>query len=192
MKREEKKSVHTVKLENSLPAEQVAGFLRTLADELEGAGEGGLQQYGIDLHDFNKIKLGLRRGDAGELFLKIKVREGLVRQGRKAPQKARKSEAEDPARMEYRVLKRRLKANFAALGRAINAKELPEPHLLQAFLRDSREMTVRPGFGDPFYEEYNRLCSAFAEAAKAKDPVRLAECFHNLTACVKSCHARYK
>jgi len=193
MKKEAKRAaVHTIKIENSLAAEQVAGFLRTLADELEGAREGGLQQFGIDLHDFNKIKLGLRRGETGELFFKIKVRENAAKERQAVKERPKKGGDEDPDQQQYKVLKKRLKANFAALGRAILAKELPEPHIMQAFLQDSREMTGRPGFGDPFYEEYSRLCSAFEEADKAKDPVRLAECFHNLTACMKSCHARYK
>ncbi len=195
MKKEESRTVvRTIKIENSLAAEQVAGFLRTLADELEGKNEGGLQQYGLELHDFNKIKLGLRRGEAGELFLKIKVRDSQVRQRHAAGMEKTKKggDEEDPGRMEYRILKKRLKANFAALGKAINAQELPERHIVQAFLQDSRRMTAWPGFGDPFYQEYNRLCTAFEEASNEKDPTRLAECFHNLTLCVKSCHARYK
>ena len=37
---------------SGLEAQQVAGFLRALADELEGKEAGGLQRYGIDLHAF--------------------------------------------------------------------------------------------------------------------------------------------
>lgn len=194
MKKEVRRAaVRTIKIENSLAAEQVAGFLRALADELEGTREGGLQQYGLELHDFNKIKLGLRRGETGELFLKIKVKDSAVRQGHAGLARPKKVGEDDPARLEYRVLKKRLKANFATLGRAIHAKELPEPHVVQAFLRDAREMTTAwPEFGAPFYEEFNRLCTALEEAGNEKDPVRLAECFHNLTACMKSCHAKYK
>lgn len=193
MKKEERSSaVRTIKIENHLEAEQIAGFLRTLADELEGKKEGGLQQFGIDLHDFNKIKLGLSRGEAGELFLKIKVRDRTARRGHAGAEKLKKGGEEDPGRMAYRILKKRLKAKFAALGKAINDKELPGRDMVQAFIQDSRQMTAWPGFGDPFYEEYNRLCDAFDQASNDKDPARLAECFRELTACVKSCHDRYK
>ncbi len=193
MKKEESKTeVRTIKIENSLAAGQVAGFLRALADELEGKNEGGLQEYGLELHEFNRIKLGLRRGETGELFLKIKVKDSTARHEAAFRQKGKKTDEEDPGRMAYRILKKRLKANFAALGRAINNQEPPARHIVQAFLQDSREMTARPGFGDPYYDEYNRLCKALEQACSEKDPARLADCFHNLTACVKSCHERYK
>lgn len=193
MKKEEHKTVvRTIKIENSLDAERVAGFLRALADELEGKSEGGLQPYGIELHDFNRIKLGLRRGEAGELFLKIKVKDSTSPQHIASEKKGKKGGEEDPGRMEYRILKKRLKANFAALGKAINEQARPDGAILQAFLRDSREMTAWPGFGDPFYDEYNRLCKALEQACKEGDASRMSECFHNLTVCVKSCHQRYK
>lgn len=187
-----KESGRTMKIENHLPAGQVAGFLRALADELEGKNEGGLQGYGIDLQDFNKIKLGLRRGETGELFLKIKVKESAGRPTAAAPEKRQKRDDEDPGRLQYKILKKRMKANFATLGKALNAGALPDHSVVQSFLRDAKEMTAWPGYGDPFYDEFNRLCLAFAQADSGKDPARLTECYHDLAACMKSCHERYK
>jgi len=193
MKKESGRNVSgSVKIENHLEAEQVAGFLRALADELEGKKAGVLQQYGIDLRDFNRLKLGLRRGETGELFLKIKVKDSGVRQQYAAPGKTKRGGEEDPVRSEYKILKKRLKTSFAALGRAIAGNEQLDRYTVQSFLRDSKKMTDWPGYGDPFYEEYNRLCLAFEDADKAKDPARLAECHRNLTDCMKRCHARYK
>lgn len=193
MKKESGRTVAgTVKIENHLEAEQVAGFLRSLADELEGKKEGGLQQYGIDLQDFNKIKLGLRRGETGELFLKIKVKDSRVGPQNAAPGKTKRGGEEDPVRSDYKILKKRLKGSFSALGRAIAGNEPLDRSTVQSFLRDSKKMTDWPGFGDLFYEEYIRLCRAFEDADKAQDPARLAECHRKLTDCMKRCHERYK
>ena len=78
------------------------------------------------------------------------------------------------------------------MGRTINGNELPDRHLVQSFLQDSKKMTEWPGYGDSFYEEYDRLCRSFIEADSAGDSGRLAECHRNLAACMKRCHELYK
>jgi len=181
----------TVEIENHLDVWQVAGFLRALADELEGRCDSCLQQYGIDLHDFNRIKLGLEKGETGELFLKIKVKERGFRRPAAKKKPGRRS-ADDPGGQEYRILKKRLKAGFAALGKALKSEELPESLLFRSFFEDSRQMTAWPGFGDEYYRAYEELYRKFELAWKAKDRQQLQRTYAELAGCMKTCHERYK
>jgi XXXCH domain-containing protein len=181
----------TVQIENHLDVEQVAGFLRALADELEDRCDSCLQEYGIDLHDFNRIKLGLEKGETGELFLKIKVKEREFRRQPSKKKQGRRS-GDDLGGQEYKILKKRLKAGFTALGKALKSEELPESPLFRSFLEDSRQMTAWPGFGDAYYRDYEELCGRFELAWKAKDRQQLQRMYAELTSCMKSCHERYK
>jgi len=183
------KKVH---IENNLEAEEVAGFLRALAAALEGGCPDCLQSYGLDLHDFNRIKLGLRKGETGELFLKITVKDGSLPAIGKARVRKEKRREDDPGRQEYRTLKKRMKASFAAIGRALQDGEKPEAGLMASFLADSRLMLTIPGYGDEEYGRYEGCCRNFETAAVEADPVRLQEASKELSACMKECHARFK
>jgi len=181
----------TVHIENNLEAQQVAGFLRALADALEGGCPDCLKPYGLDLQDFNRIKLGLRKGETGELFLKITVKDGPLSVGKAGVRKERRSE-DDPGRQEYRTLKKRMKANFVAIGRALQEGEKPESGQMASFLADSRRMLSIPGYGDAEYGRFEACCRKFEKAVAAGEATGLQEAFKALAACMKGCHARFK
>ena len=181
----------TVRIENNLEVEEVAGFLRALADVLEGGCADCLRPYGLQLHDFNKIKLGLRKGDTGELFLKIKVKDRPVSTG-SVKVRAGSHKEEDPGRQEYKILKKRMKASFLAIGRSLKDGEKPQSGLIASFLADSRQMLTVPGYGDPLYEKYEACCSSLERAAAEGDVPRMNEAFSDLSSCMKSCHEQYK
>jgi len=44
-----------IAIEKTLNANQIAAFLRLLADELEGETSGEPNEFGSQLHDFNKL-----------------------------------------------------------------------------------------------------------------------------------------
>ncbi len=170
-----RKKIH---IERNLDTEQVAGFLRALADEIEGRCPSSLEQYGIDLQDFQKIKVGLRKGETGELILKIKVRGSR-------PEKKRHGS------LSYKHLKKRMKATFSLLGGEITAGAVGGD-LLAAFLEDARQMISFPGYGDEFYEEFSDHCDALADAHKNGDMAGMRAAFTGLARCKKDCHDRFK
>ena len=181
----------TIHIENNLEVEKVAGFLRALADVLEGGCEDCLRPYGLELHDFNKIKLGLRKGEGGELFLKITVKERSLQAGSAKAQAGRRRQ-DDAGRQDYKVLKKRMKATFLVIGRALKAGERPDSGSTASFLADSRRMLAEPGYGDTEYERYAALCRQFEGASAGGDVEQMQEAYNALSACMKSCHEQYK
>lgn len=181
-------------IERDLDPEQVAGFLRALADELDGSCQSCLGNYGIDLQDFSKIKVGLRKGETGELSLKIKVKElvdkTIVKQNEKKICTPKNND--EMTLHHYKHLKKRMKGTFALLSKAIANDGEIQQELVRSFVEDSREMTTYHGFGDEFYPEFNELCEGFEKAFKKQDSQRLGDVFQALCSRKRACHAKYK
>jgi XXXCH domain-containing protein len=178
-----------VKIEKTLASDQIAAFLRLMADEIEGKGGESLREIGLDLHSFNKIKLGLIKSEGGQLTLTLKVKSD----GRQSVDVSEKlKEFEDLAEMKYRPLKKIFNDTFRAMARAVTSQSLPAQSLVTDFLAQARAMVAYPGFGDDYYDQFSRTCEQLSTAFLAKDVTGFAEIFSRIAAQKKECHGRYK
>lgn len=170
---------------------RIADFLRRIADVIDGRCPSCLTGYGIALEEIDRLKIGLRQGEGGELELKIKVRDR--RQGAADIGTAVVREAADEATLHaYRQLKRRMKGTFATLSREIAEGGTVAGATLASFLADSREMVGFAGFGDEFYPGYLEACEALAAACRGGDAEAMRRGLEELVARKRSCHQKFK
>ena len=165
---------------------QVAAFLRLLAAELEGKDNPELNEFGIQLHDFNKLKMGLIKQEGGQLSLNLKIKN----YGQETPDT--NPEFIDIAEHEYRLFKRRMKSTFLELTHCAEQGILPSPKLLALFMSQSAELVSSPGFGDPYYDDYSQACSAMKQAVEEGSAAAFQEKLAAIRANKKACHHRFK
>lgn len=178
-----------IKIEKTLESEEIAAFLRLMASEIEGKGAVAMKDLGVDLHSFNKIKLGLIKKEGGNLTLTLKVKKDRpknVAAGGK--QKA----FEDLAELKYRPLKKVLKATFAKMHKSIRAEALPTAFAVEDFMAQARAMVSYPGFGDDYYESFIASCNEFEKAFRKNDLAAVKEIFVKISELKTDCHKRYK
>jgi len=180
---EEKK----ISLNKTLTPQQVAGFLRLLADELEGKTIPESDKLEWQLHDFNKLKIKLIRQEGGQLSLRLKVKDHSSQSTTTAP-----TEFTDIAEQEYRPFKQELKATFAELNACAGQGQLPSPELLGRFMKQSQRLIAYPGFGDPYYEEYWQTCQLMEQEAKNGSIPGFQEKMTGIASIKRSCHRRFK
>lgn len=188
-----------IRIEKHLDVGQVATFLRSLADALEGRGASCLEQFGLDLADFTKLKVGLKKGDTGEIVLNLKVRErGGARKPKKAQMPGSSIEQETSliARREedpgYSKVKRRLKTSWADIGRQLAAGALPSAAIVADFAGAAEEMILFPGYGDPGYAAFAAACEELQNNFAAADIAAMAQTYARIGLLKKDCHGRFK
>ncbi|MBA3014613.1 MAG: GAK system XXXCH domain-containing protein [Proteobacteria bacterium] len=179
---EEKK----ITLEKTLDTKQVASFLRLLADELEGKSSFEGNEFGWQLHGFNKLKIGLIKKEGGHLSLRLKIKDS----GTAPP--APPSEFTDIAEQEYRPFKQIIKSTFALLTSCANQGRLPSPELLVNFMDQSRKLIAFKDFGDIYYDEYWQTCQAMEHEVNKGVLTGFQEKLAAITDLKKSCHHRFK
>lgn len=178
-----------IKIEKTLESKQIAAFLRLLASEIEGTHDEELKNYGVDLHNFNKIKVGLVQHEGGQLHLTLKIKD----RGNSTKTKGSLKEPfEDVAALKYRPLKKKLSATFKRVKKHIAADELPPPATIAAFLHEAREMVSFPGFGDDYYHEFSKACTALETAFQENDFATFKELTQKISSLKNTCHSRYK
>lgn len=172
-------------IEKTLDVKQIAAFLRLLAAELEGNGCES-NEFGSQLHGFNKLKLGVIRQEGGQLLLTLKVKSN----GNEA--QASDVEFTDTAAHDYRPFKQRLKSTFTELSNCVNQATLPSEELLARFKAESKQLISFPGFGDPWYDEYWQACLGLEQAVKVGSVPAFHEKWAAVSAIKKACHRRFK
>jgi len=166
---------------------QTAAFLRLLADELEGKSSPEPDEYGRQLHDFNKLKLCLIKQEGGEFSLRLKVKSAA------GPSALRPMpEFTDIVVSDYRPFKQGLKATFAELTSCANQGQLPSPELLARFMAQSQQLVGFQGFGDFYYADYSQACREMADAVEHADAAVFQERIAAIQAIKKSCHRRFR
>ena len=175
-----------ITIKKAVDANQAAAFLRLLADELEGKGTSVSNESGVQLHDFNKLKIALIKQAGGQLALTFKVKdhqhESLV-----ASQKFT-----DIAERDYRPFKQEMKATFSQLTACASQATLPSPELLAQFMTQSQRLITFKEFGAPFFHDYWQACLAMEQAAKGQDARAFQERMAAIQALKKECHQRFK
>lgn len=173
-------------IDKTLDANQTAAFLRLLADELTGNSNLEPNEFGCQLHGFNKLKISLIKQEGGRLSVRLKIKDGL--QG--SP--ALSSEFTDVAAQDYRPFKQLLKATFAELNSCGKQGVLPSPELLSRFMAESQQLVSFPGFGDPYYDDYHAACRAMAQAVRDGSPPAFQEKLAAINTIKKACHRRFR
>lgn len=172
-----------IAIEKTVDMNQAAAFLRLLADELEGKSSPELSEAGIQLHDFNKMKVRLIKQEGGQLALTIKVKN----QSGKVPEAT--AGFDDIAARDYRPFKQEMKATFNSLREWAGQATLPPLELVAQFMSQSQRLTAFPGFGDSYYQEYWQACQGMEQAVKDGSISGFQE---RLAAIKKNCHHRFK
>ena len=182
-----------IKIEKELTSDQIADFLRLLADEVEGRTVMEKTDLDIDLHNFNKMKIGIVKSHGGGLSLKLKIKDKKsMKAPPRQPQKRRHPPFEDVADLKYRPLKKQLNRTFKAIGDSLRKKELPPDPTMTTFMDEAKLMISYPGFGDDHYDRFHAACRDLQQAFKDGDRSRMAELHAHLNELKKQCHNRYK
>lgn len=174
-----------IEIEKTVDMKRAAAFLRLLAAELEGTSDQESNEFGLQLHGFNKMKIGLIKQAGGQLALTLKVK-GL------SPTAEPPGELADVTVLAYRPFKLELKATFTALKACAAQATLPAPELLQRFLEQSQKLITFAGFGDSYYHDYWQACLAMAEAAREGRTTDFQERLAAINTIKKACHQRFK
>jgi XXXCH domain-containing protein len=175
-----------IAIEKTVDMNQAAAFLRLLAAELEGTTSSELNEAGIRLHDFNKMKVRLIKREGGKLALTIKVKN----QNGKGPEGT--AEFTDVVAQDYRPFKQEIKATFAQLRECASQATLPPSELLSQFMAQSKRLIAFPGFGDPYYHDYWRACQDMEQAVKEGSAPAFQEKMATIATLKKACHHRFK
>jgi XXXCH domain-containing protein len=175
-----------IAIDKTLNANQVAAFLRLLADELEGKNNADANEFGSQLHGFNKLKISLIKQEGGQLSLRLKVKDN------KHAATVSTTEFTDIAEHEYRPFKQRYKATFAELTSCVSQNSFPSPDLLLRFMAQSQQLISFQGFGDPYYSDYMQACSAMVQAVNGGSILAFQEKMEGINALKKACPQRFK
>jgi XXXCH domain-containing protein len=186
------------KIKETMPLEDLPGYLRHLADALERKNEmlpGALSELPIPL---KKLVMEGKAKD-GDWKLKIKLK-GEPPPAPQAEAVADKQPAEagepsaDPPDIKYKTLKKRMKTSFKSIGEAIADRRFPEPATLDTFLSDSELMVGFAGarYGDVHYPEYREACRRLAEAFASKNWDAFQAGYTHLDRLKKDCHKAFK
>lgn len=178
-----------IKIEKKLATHEIAAFLRMLADEVEGKGGVATNEFGWELHDFNKLKIGLIKEGGGQLALSLKVKgQGQVRQG-EAPAAP---DFTDIGELEYRPFKREMKVTFVEIAAGLDQGKIPPEELWRRFMAQSKRLIAFSGFGDPFYNDYWQACASMDTAVGVGDLAACRRHWQTLVSLKRDCHRRYK
>lgn len=178
-----------ITIKKTLDTNQIAAFLRLLASEVEGTGGSAIDEFGNQLHDFNKLKIGLIKQEGGQLSLSLKVKN-CKQEAAVAP--AEYAEFADIAERDYRPFKQRFKSTFSDLTSCANRTELPSSELLSRFMAESRQLISFSGFGDPYYDDYWQACRDIEQAVLSNSASAFQEKWAAVNTIKKACHSRFK
>lgn len=175
-----------IAIDKTSDVKQIAAFLRLLADELEGKTNSEPNEFGNQLHDFNRLKISLIKQEGGQLSLRLKVKGG------KQADTGSTTEFTDIAEQEYRPFKQRYKVTFMELSACANQGALPSPEALARFMAESQQLISFQGFGDPHYNEYQQACLSLEQAVHDGSLPAFQEKLATINTLKKACHRRYK
>ena len=174
-----------VKIEKQLSIVETDTFLKSLADALSGKPHRDLTSYGIDLQDFKKIKMDIKK-ESSQFNIKLKVKYGLP-----VHEKSMEDDIEGP--LKYKTLKKEMKNTFKTLKASIETGNLPEAETVGVFLKQAELMVsyTGKGYGDEYYDEFIKLCQQFKEAFDSGEIALLLSAYNAVDARKALCHDKY-
>ncbi|NCC23649.1 MAG: GAK system XXXCH domain-containing protein [Deltaproteobacteria bacterium] len=164
------------KFETIIQRDEAGLFFRSLADSVERGG-GILQEHGIEIQAFSKIKVSLRQ-DGPSLTVRVKI-------------KAREHDEENQP-PSYKKLKKRMKVYFREIIASLDSGTLPSSEIVSVFLHDCELMVAYEGYGDEHYEQFTALCDELRVSLETGDLERSRQAAEALEACKEQCHDQHK
>lgn len=173
-----------IKIVKQLAAEGAGSFIKSIADILGDNPEGDPSFYGVDLQDYRKIKMDLKR-EGDQFTLKIKIKYSAPIPG--------SSEEDTGTPMKYKELKKQMKSTFKALKDSIAVGKMPGRDVVDTFMEQAEMMVsfTGRGYGDEYYEEFKKLCHDFKQISNSGDLVALIAAFNAIDARKALCHEKY-
>ncbi|MBU0481300.1 MAG: GAK system XXXCH domain-containing protein [Proteobacteria bacterium] len=169
--------------EKLLDLEEVGKLLHKLADTIEGKPDIDISSYDIDLEDFKKIKIQLKKsGPQLQVKVKIKSRETLV------------GDNEDVvAPVKYKTIKKQMKTTFSAMKSSIENNEIPHRYTVERFLDQAKTMIsfTNQGYGDEYYEEFMKLCCELKNNHDTGNLELFVTTLHAIESRKTLCHDKY-
>lgn len=179
---------YKAKVERTLKKEDLADYLRELADSLEAD---ATTSCDLQLACYDKVDLSLKMSGE-QAYVRIKMRS-FDEQGSPEAETVKPSvKTGKPLSSGYKPLKKSMKDYFKIVFKAIHQDALPPTEAMESFLADARDMATFPGKGDEHYPRFIEACDDFAEAFAQKDMPRLRQVVDDLNHMKTECHARYK
>ena len=184
------------KIKQEMPFETMPSYLRQLANALEKQTDG----LPAELTDLPEpiVKLEVRgkaRDNGWEIKIKIKAEspKGPEPEDTSTHEARRTAPVAEPD-VNYKSLKKKMKASFRDIGESLAAQKLPEPDIIDAFLSDSELMMAFTGekYGESHYPAYRDACHRLAEAFEAKRWEAFKAAYADIDQVKKDCHAAFK
>ncbi|WP_291323655.1 GAK system XXXCH domain-containing protein [Desulfonatronospira sp.] len=146
-----------------------------------------------------KLKAGMKFKRSGLKGRVKKVFRGLIADNSGAGERVR-SEAVQPApspaapggNTGYKILKKRMKKNFAGILRNARNYQLPPEKDLISFIQDSETMVQYPGYGDDFYLKFKDKVREMHESFEQNDSRNFFQKCLEVNQIQKDCHRQYK
>jgi XXXCH domain-containing protein len=183
------------KFKATLPRDEMSKLLRDLADGLESDTAIGGDGMEIELADFSKLKLSVKR--IGEEYaVKFKVESSEEKDDEEAEDEGETEASEGGKRhkIKYDDLKERMDKDFKAMRKASERDELPPGDIVFRFLDDSALMVTftDEDMGPEYYEEYVKAVDAYRRAYEQGDALTVKQAVLELDRIKSVCHERYK
>ncbi len=93
---------------------------------------------------------------------------------------------------DFKQLKKRMKADFKQIRKAVRKRRPLDTELIRRFCSDARLMTTYPGKGDEYYPGFLKRADSFEAAAKRGSWDLLEDAVVALQKTEKQCHKRFK
>lgn len=201
------------KIERSMTRDELAAFLRELADTLEDS------ENPNSLANFHKLSMSLKM-TGQQAYARLKLRNPSDGCCKAAPVPAPLAQPEikpahEPASEQqetpvpeaaptiepvadneplpsYKSLKKNMKDNFKIIFKAVHEGTLPPADVVESFVKDAHTMTRFPGKGDEYYAEFREAANELVEALQSGNLAQLNETADRLNHMKTECHARHK
>lgn len=179
---------YKAKVERALKKEELADYLRELADSLEADAS---KSCDLQLACYDKVDLSLKMSGE-QAYVRIKMRSFGEQGSPDVKSSAPSVKSGKSPSGAYKPLKKNMKDDFKAIFKAIHQDSLPPADIMESFLSDARNMATFPGKGDEHYPRFLEACDDFAEAFAQDDMPRMRQLVDDLNHMKTECHARFK
>lgn len=169
-----------------MTSEEIAYFLRKIADEIEGKPD-GLPH--LSVKDFKKLGIKLKR-EVGRFSLNLKVKYDSKPSHKSDDKDDRHKESGHGRLKKYRAGKKRLKPLFKDICRSVSNGILPSADLIKSFFRDSDQMISF--HGEEYYKDYIAACEEFRLAVNKGDLAAAKSGCEKIKQIKSECHKKHK
>ena len=186
---------YKAKVERTLRKEDLADYLRELAEALDG-NESSCCDLKLDC--FDKMDMSLKVSGE-QAYVRIKMRNfGGIGESPDSAQALEITHGQQSGSETatghgpFKPLKKQMKESFKLIFKAIHQDALPPAYAVASFLADAGEMATYPGKGDEHYPRFVEACEGFSEAFSEGDMPRMRLLVDDLNHMKAECHAQYK